>query len=341
MYHFKSLFLIASVLALSAIPGGSAGPACARKHQKAMNCMSLCASRWGWPGMAMGSDPWGSVLKPDASGQALQKACGTVIPPKETSTSQTYSSGELATASPENSNNYPTPTPATSSTTSTSTTKTHSKTPKAASTTSTSAKDENTTPPPSQPTPKSDSSSSNGSPKQNAANTKPSPSPAPAPAAAAAPPPADSGSNGGTSDSDINAYLTAHNTIRAQHGASPLTWSNNAAAKAQQWANGCVFKHSGGTLGPFGENLAAGTGSAYGIAAAVKSWTDEVSQYDPNNPEPSHFTQVVWKGSTQVGCAVQSCDGIFAASFGKAKFFVCEYSPQGNVIGEFAHNVQA
>ena len=28
----------------------------------------------------------------------------------------------------------------------------------------------------------------------------------------------------------------------------------------------------------FPENLAAGTGSAYGIAEAVKSWTDEVCE---------------------------------------------------------------
>ncbi|KAH9857844.1 CAP domain-containing protein [Lenzites betulinus] len=148
-------------------------------------------------------------------------------------------------------------------------------------------------------------------------------------------------SSGATSQSDIDQYLQAHNSIRAQHGASDLTWSDNLAAKAQQWANGCVFQHSGGTLGPFGENLAAGTGSSYDIQAAVKSWTDEVSEYDPSNPQPSHFTQVVWKASTQVGCAVQSCNGIFAASFGPAKYFVCEYSVQGNVIGQFGQNVQA
>ncbi|RPD82630.1 PR-1-like protein [Lentinus tigrinus ALCF2SS1-7] len=147
-------------------------------------------------------------------------------------------------------------------------------------------------------------------------------------------------SSDATSQSDIDAYLQAHNSIRAQHGASPLSWSDNLASAAQGWANNCVFQHSGGKLGAFGENLAAGTGSSYGIGPAVKSWTDEVSDYDPSNPEASHFTQVVWKGSTQVGCAVQSCSGIFDASFGPAKFFVCEYFPQGNIIGEFAQNVQ-
>jgi hypothetical protein len=119
-----------------------------------------------------------------------------------------------------------------------------------------------------------------------------------------------------------------------------LTWSDDAASKAQQWANNCKFVHSGGSLGPFGENLAAGTGDSYDIAAAIKSWTDEVSQYDPSNPVPSHFTQVVWKGTTQVGCAVQMCNGIFSSSYGQAKFFVCEYSAQGNIIGQFAQNVQ-
>ncbi|KAJ8469139.1 hypothetical protein ONZ45_g16988 [Pleurotus djamor] len=102
-----------------------------------------------------------------------------------------------------------------------------------------------------------------------------------------------------------------------------------------------MFEHSKGTLGAFGENLAAGTGSSYGIESAIKSWTDEVKDYNPNNPVPSHFTQVVWKGSSQVGCALALCDGIFDARFGKAKYFVCEYSAQGNIIGEFAQNVQA
>ena len=60
---------------------------------------------------------------------------------------------------------------------------------------------------------------------------------------------------GSTSESDIQAYLSAHNDMRAKHGAKPLTWSNELASKAQQWADGCVFKHSGGSLGPYGGRL--------------------------------------------------------------------------------------
>jgi len=149
-----------------------------------------------------------------------------------------------------------------------------------------------------------------------------------------------SGSNGSrASNSDVQTYLQTHNSIRSQYGAVPVTLSNAAAEKAQEWADKCTNQHSGGTLGPLGENLAAGTGS-YSIAEAVKDWTDEVSEYNSNNPQPSHFTQVVWKATTQIGCAVQTCDGIFAG-FGAAQYYVCEYSVQGNVIGNFGANVQA
>jgi len=137
-----------------------------------------------------------------------------------------------------------------------------------------------------------------------------------------------------TSTQDIQAYLSAHNTVRARHGAVALVWSDLLAGKARQWAANCNYVHSGGTLGNYGENLAWGTGSSYGIAAAVKSWTDEVSKYNPANPGPSaHFTQVVWKGTTHVGCALQVCNG-------STKFIVCEYSPPGNIAGRYPANVQ-
>ncbi|PFH54643.1 hypothetical protein AMATHDRAFT_135037 [Amanita thiersii Skay4041] len=135
---------------------------------------------------------------------------------------------------------------------------------------------------------------------------------------------------------DIETYLSAHNKLRAQHGANPLTWNEELASKAQQWANDCHWGHSGGTLGSFGENLAAGTGSTFDIASAVKAWTDEVDQYDPNNPVPSHFTQVVWKSTSEVGCAMQSCHDLLGTGTGVARYYVCEYSSPGNVIGHFA-----
>jgi len=142
---------------------------------------------------------------------------------------------------------------------------------------------------------------------------------------------------GSTQPSDIQAYLDAHNTLRANHNAAALTWSDMLATAAQTWADKCVFNHSDGSLGPYGENLAAG--SDLGIGSAIQLWSNEASQYDPSNPVPSHYTQMVWKSTTQLGCAVANCE--YMAIFGgPAKFYVCEYSPPGNVIGEFAQNVQ-
>jgi uncharacterized protein YkwD len=78
------------------------------------------------------------------------------------------------------------------------------------------------------------------------------------------------------SSADQQAYLEGHNTIRAQHGAVPLVWNQTLSDAGASWASRCVFEHSGGSLGPFGENLAAGTGET--AAQAVQAWTDEESK---------------------------------------------------------------
>ncbi|KAJ7646605.1 PR-1-like protein [Roridomyces roridus] len=144
-----------------------------------------------------------------------------------------------------------------------------------------------------------------------------------------------------TASSDIQSYLDLHNNERANHGAVALVWNNTLADAAQNWANQCTGTHSGGSLGPYGENLSTGTGN-FTISAAVQLWLNEAPQYDPSNPQPSHWTQVVWKGTTNLGCAVAECDNLFDFSkFGRTLYYVCEYYPAGNVLGEFAQNVQA
>ncbi|CEL55490.1 Fruiting body protein SC7 OS=Schizophyllum commune GN=SC7 PE=2 SV=1 [Rhizoctonia solani AG-1 IB] len=107
-------------------------------------------------------------------------------------------------------------------------------------------------------------------------------------------------------------YLTAHNNERAKHGASALVWDSGLASTAQTWANKCNFSHN-----QAGQNLYAGTGNP-GVAAAVGAWNAESKDYNPSNPQPSHWTQVVWKSTTKVGCALATCapGTIFPANYG-------------------------
>ncbi|TFK32603.1 PR-1 protein [Crucibulum laeve] len=132
-----------------------------------------------------------------------------------------------------------------------------------------------------------------------------------------------------------------HNAYRAHYGASALTWSDQLYAGTKQWADQCKFQHSNGG-GKYGENLAAGTGNAYGFSNGLKDWMDEAAKYDYNKPGFSsgtgHFTQVVWKSSKQVACAISNCRGgtIFQQP---SKYLVCRYTPPGNFAGRYAENV--
>ncbi|KAL3235048.1 Uncharacterized protein RNJ44_02836 [Nakaseomyces bracarensis] len=132
-----------------------------------------------------------------------------------------------------------------------------------------------------------------------------------------------------------SSMLNEHNVKRALHqDTNALTWSDELAAYAQNYADNydCSgnLVHSGG---PYGENLALG----YTAVGSVDAWYDEISQYDYANPGFSeatgHFTQVVWKGSTQVGCGIKTCGGVWG------DYVICSYNPAGNVIGSFPENV--
>ncbi|KAF5335848.1 hypothetical protein D9758_016696 [Tetrapyrgos nigripes] len=131
-----------------------------------------------------------------------------------------------------------------------------------------------------------------------------------------------------------------HNTNRAKFGAGPVTWNGNIASGVQHYANKCVFKHSG-TNG-VGENLAAGSGD-FTMKDAMDSWMNEESKYNYNHPgfseDTGHFTQVVWKGSHKIACAIADCPAGTIFPTLASKFVVCQYTPPGNVLGHFPANV--
>jgi len=138
-------------------------------------------------------------------------------------------------------------------------------------------------------------------------------------------------------DAEAQQLLDHHNRYRALHCAAPLTWSPKLAAAAQAWANqlkakGCAFEHSGG---PTGENLAAGTSGTLDAKATVAMWYDELKGYSFAQPgfsmQTGHFTQVVWRGTTSLGCGKSQCKGL--------DVWVCEYDPPGNWEGQYKQQV--
>jgi len=140
---------------------------------------------------------------------------------------------------------------------------------------------------------------------------------------------------------DQALIIAAHNKYRSEVGAPNLRWSAELAASAQRWANQLAvlrqLKHSG-TPG-LGENLAFGTEGRMSLAQLIDLWANEKQHFEDGAfPDVSangdwrsvgHYTQMVWKGTTEVGCGI--------ASSGGNEYLVCQYSPQGNVAGEKAY----
>ncbi|PFH46572.1 hypothetical protein AMATHDRAFT_77606 [Amanita thiersii Skay4041] len=134
----------------------------------------------------------------------------------------------------------------------------------------------------------------------------------------------------------MDQVLAGHNRARAKYGARPLTWNSNLYPGTVQWAKQCKFQHSN-SQGRYGENLAAGSGN-FGFPNALELWMDEANNHPGFSPATGHFTQVVWKSTTSVACAIADCPAgtIFPQP---SRFVVCRYAPPGNVQGQFPQNV--
>ena len=141
--------------------------------------------------------------------------------------------------------------------------------------------------------------------------------------------------------------LDAHNQARAtarpapKPALPPLQWSAEAAKLAESYAAKCTFEHNP-KRGDFGENLAAATPGSWKTADVVKDWNSESAHYNlgKNTCAPGkvcgHYTQLVWRNTTHVGCAVRTCtkNSPFGKNFPTWEFWVCNYAPPGNFVGQ-------
>lgn len=156
-----------------------------------------------------------------------------------------------------------------------------------------------------------------------------------------------------TEYSDIAVHH--HNIHRVNHTDTPtIAWDANLASIASDIAATCNYSHNvvmGG--GGYGQNIAAGVEPA-NISAVITDlfYNGEVGWYadlytdaqpDMTNFEHwGHFSQLVWKDTTHVGCATHDCTEKGLSNVGEhvAPFFtVCNYKNPGNYANEYGKNI--
>eukprot|EP00095_Tigriopus_kingsejongensis_P005922 snap_masked-scaffold825_size91437-processed-gene-0.5 protein:Tk05922 transcript:snap_masked-scaffold825_size91437-processed-gene-0.5-mRNA-1 annotation:"conserved hypothetical protein" len=113
-----------------------------------------------------------------------------------------------------------------------------------------------------------------------------------------------------------------------------------AADWAQKLADEDRFDHRPNSK--FGENLYMAYNSNPNAkipgSSPVDNWYSEAEDHpfgaEPRSMSTGHFTQVVWKGSKELGIAM-------ARSRSGKVIVVANYQPAGNYIGSYADNVPA
>ncbi len=142
----------------------------------------------------------------------------------------------------------------------------------------------------------------------------------------------------GAASSAVAEILNAHNKYRAELNIPALVWSEKLAKNAKVWADRLAAEgrlyHSSGT--GQGENLWMGSSGGFSLTNMVNTWGRERKFYKDgifpnvstsgNWADVGHYTQIIWRATTAVGCAKSTGGGF--------DYFVCRYAPPGNVRGE-------
>ncbi|KAH9443722.1 hypothetical protein Pst134EA_025484 [Puccinia striiformis f. sp. tritici] len=153
--------------------------------------------------------------------------------------------------------------------------------------------------------------------------------------------PSNNGPNSATSGSDTKQWLDQHNKWRAQYKATPLKWSESLVAASKRLTDACVWKHTPNNR--YGENMAAGQPSIQEVVTGWVAGPNERDIFKGANSKPTHFTQVVWLATTELGCFKTTCRNVRGLNLPQSPvvFWACSYNPPGNVIGQIGQNVKA
>ncbi len=167
---------------------------------------------------------------------------------------------------------------------------------------------------------------------------------------------------------NIQELLNVHNKARSElnAGINDLKWSDSLAHDAQTYADSLAksgrFEHDPNnnpndiskrySNGIYGENLYASSRST-SLREAAQAWVDEKQYYTYGKVVDSsvevdntcvdavdkygnkilcgHYTQIIWKDTTIVGCAKSPYS---TGSFAGGEVVVCKYQTPGNYIGQ-------
>ncbi|XP_065189472.1 peptidase inhibitor 16-like [Sycon ciliatum] len=159
------------------------------------------------------------------------------------------------------------------------------------------------------------------------------------------------------------AMLAAHNNARATASPTPctqltnLTYSPALARVAQAYSDRCIYEHNanrttdaGGAFRYVGENLylsVSHSPASSDPVASVTAWDSEKVDYDlatlvcTPGKMCGHYTQLVWNGTTQVGCGATMCktanlpgQNFNPTRFPHAYLVTCNYGVGGNFRGQ-------
>ncbi len=134
--------------------------------------------------------------------------------------------------------------------------------------------------------------------------------------------------------------LDTHNAERERLRLPRLKWNPHLEREAAEWARSLgrrgVLEHADGQQrNGTGENLWMGTAGAWNVETMVGMFLDERKHYrhgafpdvsrTGNWADVGHYTQIVWRETREVGCAVATERG--------NDVLVCRYYPAGNVWG--------
>ncbi len=138
-------------------------------------------------------------------------------------------------------------------------------------------------------------------------------------------------------------FVREHNKWRADVGTSDLIWSEELASYSAKWAEElgkkCKMKHrpnSGKWEQLYGENIYWTSAPTATPKQSTDAWGEEIEFYPKSVPfdypnKYGHYTQMVWRNTKRVGCAIVECGD------DKGVIIVCNYDPSGNWMEQKAY----